>query len=60
MSTPARFTLPFHPGPKDNVPSPPGQPSITVHAKKENARPVGFAPWPEPEKPAAKPRARKS
>jgi len=30
----------------------PGQspPSITVHALKENKRPIGFAPWPEEKK----------
>ena len=47
-----RFTLPYMPGPKDNVPFPPSQPSITVHAQKENQRPVGFAPWPEQKTPA--------
>lgn len=26
-------------------------PAITVHALKENKRPIGFAPWPEPSKP---------
>jgi len=31
-------------------------PAITVHALKENKRPIGFAPWPEPAKPK---RARK-
>lgn len=36
-------------------------PSVTVHALKENKRPVGFAPWPEPKpvrnrKPKPKPK----
>lgn len=31
-------------------------PSITIYALKENKRPVGFAPWPEP---TAKPKKRK-
>lgn len=26
-------------------------PAITVHALKENKRPIGYAPWPEPVKP---------
>lgn len=26
-------------------------PAITVHALKENKRPIGFAPWPENTKP---------
>jgi hypothetical protein len=37
-------------------------PAITVHALKENKRPIGYAPWPEPAKPkrVRKPRARKA
>lgn len=46
-----------HPPQRQSAP-----PHITVHALKENKRPVGFAPWPEqpkrkraPRKPPAKP-----
>ena len=39
-----RFTLPYMPGPKDNVPFPPSQPSITVHAQKEKKTPAKRTP----------------
>ncbi len=26
-------------------------PSVTIHPLKENQRPIGYLPWPEPEKP---------
>ena len=34
------------------------RPTIVVHPLKENKRPIGFAPWPDPPKPK-KPAKRK-
>lgn len=35
------------------------RPSITVYPLKQNKRPIGFAPWPKPERKQRKPRAKK-
>lgn len=40
-------------------PEPQHQPTIIIYALHENARPVGFAPWPKPKKAKKNPRLRR-
>lgn len=51
--------LPERQNPAEGYPEPdaPERLTITVHALKENKRPVGFAPWPKPKRSKRKKRA---